>query len=182
MRPGWRGLRESGQPTHTAKPPASFSSVNAARLVPHNLKIFLEVAAPSMCHCPWPTRKSRVRWPSVRSIQQCGRQESNLHGLPHGNLNPARLPVPPRPQRPDRLYHPLIIDWRAGPGNVDSDSARPAATVFSAVIQPPNDRPFTADPAFLSPTPAPKQPAAEPHASESESSHHTPSLFRSRLA
>lgn len=29
--------------------------------------------------------------------RQCGRQESNLHGLPHGNLNPARLPVPPRP-------------------------------------------------------------------------------------
>ena len=30
---------------------------------------------------------------------QCGRQESNLHGLPHGILSPARLPVPPRPRR-----------------------------------------------------------------------------------
>jgi hypothetical protein len=29
---------------------------------------------------------------------KCGRRDSNPHGLPHWNLNPARLPVPPRPQ------------------------------------------------------------------------------------
>ena len=28
----------------------------------------------------------------------CGRKDSNLHGSPHWNLNPARLPVPPRPR------------------------------------------------------------------------------------
>ena len=27
----------------------------------------------------------------------CGREDSNLHGLPHSDLNAARLPVPPRP-------------------------------------------------------------------------------------
>ena len=28
----------------------------------------------------------------------CGRRDLNPHDLRHGNLNPARLPVPPRPQ------------------------------------------------------------------------------------
>ena len=27
----------------------------------------------------------------------CGRKDLNLHGLPHQNLNLARLPIPPRP-------------------------------------------------------------------------------------
>ena len=29
----------------------------------------------------------------------CGRRDSNPHDFRHGNLNPARLPVPPRPQK-----------------------------------------------------------------------------------
>ena len=32
----------------------------------------------------------RARW--------CGRRDSNPHDLRHRNLNPARLPVPPRPR------------------------------------------------------------------------------------
>ena len=32
-----------------------------------------------------------------RPNRWCGRKGSNLHGLPHWNLNPARLPIPPRP-------------------------------------------------------------------------------------
>jgi hypothetical protein len=28
----------------------------------------------------------------------CGRRDSNPHDFRHGNLNPARLPVPPRPR------------------------------------------------------------------------------------
>src|SRR5262252_10397809 len=28
----------------------------------------------------------------------CGRRDSNPHDFRHGNLNPARLPIPPRPQ------------------------------------------------------------------------------------
>src|SRR5690606_10545546 len=31
----------------------------------------------------------RFRW--------CGREDSNFHGLPHSDLNAARLPIPPRP-------------------------------------------------------------------------------------
>ena len=27
----------------------------------------------------------------------CGREDSNFHGLPHSDLNAARLPIPPRP-------------------------------------------------------------------------------------
>src|ERR1700748_3346119 len=40
----------------------------------------------------------------------CGREDSNFHGLPHSDLNAARLPIPPRPpvvrrgvSKPDRL-------------------------------------------------------------------------------
>ena len=29
----------------------------------------------------------------------CGREDSNFHGLPHSDLNAARLPVPPRPRK-----------------------------------------------------------------------------------
>ena len=29
----------------------------------------------------------------------CGRRDSNPHNFRHWNLNPARLPIPPRPQR-----------------------------------------------------------------------------------
>jgi hypothetical protein len=29
----------------------------------------------------------------------CGREDSNFHGLPHSDLNAARLPIPPRPRR-----------------------------------------------------------------------------------
>ena len=32
----------------------------------------------------------------------CGREDSNFHGLPHSDLNAARLPIPPRPRRSER--------------------------------------------------------------------------------
>jgi hypothetical protein len=31
----------------------------------------------------------------------CERRDSNSHGLPHWNLNPARLPIPPHSQEND---------------------------------------------------------------------------------
>ena len=31
------------------------------------------------------------------SVRWCGREDSNFHGLPHSDLNAARLPIPPRP-------------------------------------------------------------------------------------
>ena len=31
-------------------------------------------------------------------ISWWGRRESNSHGLPHSDLNAARIPIPPRPQ------------------------------------------------------------------------------------
>lgn len=34
-------------------------------------------------------REINCRW--------CGREDSNFHGLPHSDLNAARLPIPPRP-------------------------------------------------------------------------------------
>lgn len=37
--------------------------------------------------------------PMVPSLDRewCGREDSNFHGLPHSDLNAARLPIPPRP-------------------------------------------------------------------------------------
>src|SRR6185312_1327975 len=51
----------------------------------------------------------------------CGRRDSNPHDFRHGNLNPARLPVPPRPQRAAKrrrnlagLYAATLPDARRG--------------------------------------------------------------------
>ena len=50
----------------------------------------------------------------------CGRKDSNLHGVTHWNLNPARLPVPPRPHmqlesRAERLVAQIMLaDRRQG--------------------------------------------------------------------
>ena len=33
----------------------------------------------------------------LKTINWCGREDSNFHGFPHSDLNAARLPIPPRP-------------------------------------------------------------------------------------
>ncbi len=58
----------------------------------------------------------------------CGRRDSNPHDLRHGNLNPARLPIPPRPRalglqglaRPGRGYS----TWGAARKNKDAPNSR----------------------------------------------------------
>ena len=47
----------------------------------------------------------RARAPGSSSVGRrkwCGRRDLNPHDFRHGNLNPARLPVPPRPPGPAR--------------------------------------------------------------------------------
>src|SRR5579859_6835926 len=34
----------------------------------------------------------------LNKLHWCGREDSNFHGLPHSDLNAARLPIPPRPR------------------------------------------------------------------------------------
>ena len=34
---------------------------------------------------------------TAKKSRWCGREDSNFHGLPHSDLNAARLPIPPRP-------------------------------------------------------------------------------------
>jgi hypothetical protein len=60
--------------------------------------------------------------PADYSLSHWGRQESNLHGLPHWNLNPARLPISPRPRAPAAhqdasgwlKYSPIGPEWAVG--------------------------------------------------------------------
>ena len=40
--------------------------------------------------------------PKPLILRWCGRRGSNPHDFRHGNLNPARLPVPPRPRPEER--------------------------------------------------------------------------------
>src|SRR5215475_6784228 len=43
-------------------------------------------------------KMQRARAVAGRALSSwCGREDSNFHGLPHSDLNAARLPVPPRP-------------------------------------------------------------------------------------
>ena len=48
------------------------------------------------CQQP-PGARTADAW--LRSFPACGREDSNLHPRRDRDLNPARLPVPPRPQR-----------------------------------------------------------------------------------
>ena len=41
---------------------------------------------------------SQAKYPLSGAFAWCGRQDLNLHGFIHRNLNPACLPVPPRPR------------------------------------------------------------------------------------
>src|SRR5262249_16705319 len=58
------------------------------------------------------------RWPRlVGGPWWCGRRDSNPHDFRHGNLNPARLPIPPRPQRAASLHVGRdCLDRGASPG------------------------------------------------------------------
>ena len=47
----------------------------------------------------------------------CGREDSNFHGLPHSDLNAARLPIPPRP-------HVTKVPVRTGPRHVANQFRR----------------------------------------------------------
>ncbi len=42
----------------------------------------------------------------------CERGDSNSHGFPHWNLNPARLPIPPHSRITRSGSHRLAADWR----------------------------------------------------------------------
>jgi hypothetical protein len=44
----------------------------------------------------------------------CGRRDLNPHDLRHWNLNPARLPIPPRPQTLRATYRLYIIELHPG--------------------------------------------------------------------
>src|SRR5690606_22411281 len=41
--------------------------------------------------------QSKTMGYTVSFFKWCGREDSNFHGLPHSDLNAARLPIPPRP-------------------------------------------------------------------------------------
>src|SRR6476660_4653273 len=72
------------------------------------------------------TRKTLIALPSW-----CGRRDSNPHDFRHWNLNPARLPIPPRPRRAN--YGRF---WRRNPGRLN------APVSANQAITGPADRPW----------------------------------------
>src|ERR1700722_6679302 len=54
-------------------------------------------------------------WPIIigNTAPWCGRRDLNPHVLRHWNLNPARLPIPPRPRRAGRPGGAAYIMRRA---------------------------------------------------------------------
>src|ERR1700704_3581170 len=46
--------------------------------------------------------------PGVERTTWCGRRDLNPYVFRHGNLNPARLPVPPRPQKGTLAAAPIF--------------------------------------------------------------------------
>src|SRR5262245_37412025 len=63
----------------------------------------------------------------------CGRRDLNPHDLRHWNLNPARLPIPPRPPRLSECPTSISQIFLA-------------ASAFSSVAQAPPARPFSSIP------------------------------------
>jgi hypothetical protein len=60
----------------------------------------------------------------------CARGDSNSHGLPHRNLNPARLPIPP-PARGDA--GPIVPPTRWGSTHTEEASNHPACSRAMAI-------------------------------------------------
>ena len=46
----------------------------------------------------WKANVLPLHYTRVLSCKWCGRRDLNSYALRHWNLNPARLPIPPRPQ------------------------------------------------------------------------------------
>jgi hypothetical protein len=76
----------------------------------------------------------------------CERGDSNPHGLPHRDLNPARLPVPPRSRAASRAYNSVPQGpvprrgWRDGRSGWRSDRAAGPALLQRRTGREPADR------------------------------------------
>ena len=68
----------------------------------------------------------------VWEFRWCGREDSNFHGLPHSDLNAARLPIPPRP-------HVTKETGRNRPAAC-SKSLPAKQALFGRWLQPPTSR------------------------------------------
>ena len=62
-------------------------------LSPARGRVIVNVTTPAECLC---VSSEILRHDSASAW--CGRRDSNPHNFRHWNLNPARLPIPPRPQ------------------------------------------------------------------------------------
>src|SRR5258707_14606870 len=72
----------------------------------------------------------------------CGREDSNFHGLPHSDLNAARLPVPPRPleKRPHVTNRPPACNAMRSAPRPDSAAPECAAQLVLGCLQYPPPR------------------------------------------
>jgi hypothetical protein len=90
-----------------------------------------------------------------RDKKWCGREDSNFHGLPHSDLNAARLPIPPRPQASWRAAG-IANGYRVGKPEIAGKLARlpghwrlrssPANGINTAPCHPNQSAPFAKPP------------------------------------
>lgn len=60
----------------------------------------------------------------ILRLNECGRGDSNPHVVGHWNLNPARLPVPPRPRRRAALDGPVRVPSVSARTGADQSTPR----------------------------------------------------------
>ena len=75
--------------------------------------------------CKPKSRSSRRKLFSYKELNQCERQELNLHGFPHWILSPARLPIPPLSRSRLAVAMLKLGDLLVAPGVTAAIEGRP---------------------------------------------------------
>jgi hypothetical protein len=100
----------AGWPARNRSPSGSNGRRGSSSSTRRSRGSFRSSSARSTSRCRSRRRPKRRR--GERRSRQCGRRDSNPHGLRHRHLKPACLPVPPRPPRTAHRRVPRAADCK----------------------------------------------------------------------